>query len=240
MLKLITILSLSCLLAMNAEAACEKPYMFFDLGETLVDTDSHNYKPMFYYKLDANKYRDSEEYPTAKAYIDRLVSLGHKLGIMADIPGAWGVSYPAHDPVRDLPTAKILRTMDFIAGLIPEDEASWQGEAFDWSPFVKISGNGPGRIAQGHLVLPQTNEERKKTGSLVVFQRALEIARHAGCPAVFQGENEKEMVLAEKAGMVPFWVGHTLSGQFFLPPEQAKAYVENYRPSEWRGMATIQ
>jgi|GEM_PF-5456791 len=239
MLKLITILSLSFLLALNAEAGCLKPFVFFDLGETLVDTDTNKYKPMFYYKLDANKYRDAGEYPTAKNYVDRLVSLGHELGIIADIPGAWGVNYPANNPVRDLPTAKILRTMDFLAGLIPEDEASWTGEAFDWSPFVKITGEGPNRLAQGLVILPQTNEERKKNGSLVVFQRALEIAKHAGCAALFQGESEKEMILAEKAGMIPYWVGHTISGQFFLPAEQTKNYVDSYRTGDWHGKRSV-
>jgi hypothetical protein len=238
MLKLITILSLSFLLAMKAEASCAKAYMYFDLGQTLVDTDTNNYNPMFYFKLDANKYRDGREHPTSKSYVDELVKLGHKLGILADIPGAWGVNYPAQDPVRDLPTAKVLRTMDFLAGVILEDGASWAGEAFDWSPFVMIHGQGAARIAHGRLLLPQTNEERKKTGSLVVFERAQKIAKDAGCQAVFQGEQEKEMESAEKAGMIPFWVGHTISGQFFLGAEQIDDYVSSYRPGDWRGKST--
>ena len=236
MKKLITVLALSLLLAPGAEAAelCRRAFLYFDLGQTLVDTDTNQYNPMFYLKLNERDHSDAREFPSAKEYIDALADRGHQLGILADIPGDWGVNYPANEPVLDLPTAKVLRTMHFLAGLIPEDGASWAGEAFDWSPFVEITGEGAGRLALGRLFLPQSNSERKKVGSLAVFQRGVEAAKAQGCPAVFQGEQEKEMELAEKAGMIPYWVGHTVKGRFFLAPSEIAEYVRSFKPGAWR------
>ena len=239
MKKLLTILSLSLLLAPGAQAAelCRHAFIYFDLGQTLVDTDTNKYNPMFYFKLSERDHSDARYFPSAKEYIDELASRGHQLGILADIPGDWGVNYPVAEPVRDLPTAKVLRTMDFLAGLLPEDGASWQGVAFDWSPFVEITGEGAERLALGRLFLPQTNAERKKVGSLAIFHRALEAAKAQGCPAVFQGEQEKEMELAEKAGLIPYWVGNTVKGRFFLDPSQVDAYVRDFKPGAWRPRA---
>lgn len=237
MKKLFTILTLSILLAPGAEAAelCRRAFLYFDLGQTLVDTDTNQYNPMYYFRLNERDHSDARAFPTAKEYLDELAARGHQLGLLADIPGDWGVNYPENAPVRDLPTAKILRTMDFLAGLVPADEASWTGEAFDWSPFVEITGEGSERLALGRLFLPQSNAERKKVGSLAVFHRGVEAAKAQGCPAVFQGEQEKEMELAEKAGMIPYWVGHTVKGRFFLAPEEIGAYVRSYKPGAWRG-----
>jgi hypothetical protein len=238
MMKLITLLALSFLFVLDAEAtasSCKKAHLYFDLGQTLVDTDTHKYKPMFYFRLNAHQHSEAAFFPSAREYLEELVWRGYKLGLLADIPGDWGVNYPAAEPVRHLPTAKVLRTMAFLAGQHPEDNASWEGQPFDWSPFARIHGNGADRFVTGRVFLPQSNAERKKAGSLALFQRAVEAAGAEGCPALFQGEQEKEMELAEKAGMIPFWVGNTVRGQFFLQPEDIAAYIRDYKAGGWRG-----
>lgn len=237
LIALVLLASTTASLAAQAQGTCHQPMMFFDLGQTLVDTDTNKYNPMFYYRLDAREHSDARDFPTAKEYLDTLVARGHKLGLLADIPGDWGVNYPANAPILDLPSAKAVRTMDFLAGVIPEDGASWTGTQFDWAPFVKIEGEGAARRAVGRLLLPQTNAERKGKGSGVLFERAMAIANAESCPAVFQGEQEGEMILAEKAGMIPYWVGHTQPGQFYLSPAEVNSYVKNFKPGAWRPSA---
>lgn len=218
----------------SAFANCAKPILFFDLGQTLVDTDTNKYNPMFYLKVDPKVFTDGNRFSDAKKYIDALVEAKFDLGLMIDIPGDWGVNYPLQEPIKNLPTAKLIRTMDFIAGIIPEDESGWTGEPFDWKPFVQIHGKGAERIFKGTFLASQTDTERKGKGSLVLFERAKKIADAQGCAAIYQGENEKEMILAEKAGMIPFWVGHTISGSFFLAPEKAVEYARDFQPGSWK------
>ncbi|RYZ97010.1 MAG: hypothetical protein EOP11_22625, partial [Proteobacteria bacterium] len=126
------LLSLALLLSNSAQAACEKPFVFFDLGQTLVDTDTNKYNPMFYYRLDAEKFSDAARYPDGKAYIDALTTQGFKVGLLTDIPGDWGTNYPPEAPVLDLMSAKVIRTMDFLSGKVPGDGSSWIGTPLDW------------------------------------------------------------------------------------------------------------
>jgi len=60
-------------------ASCNRPWIFFDLGDVLVDThdwDNLSYKP------------------GALAYVRSLRIRGYKLGLIVNIPESWGANQP--------------------------------------------------------------------------------------------------------------------------------------------------
>src|SRR4051812_25113627 len=90
-----------------APLAC--PFVYIDLGQTLVDTSTNNYNPMFYLKVDPS-FSDHDRFPSAKEYVEALVSETRSpLGMIVDVPEAWGSSQdPPLEPVSDYMTAKFL------------------------------------------------------------------------------------------------------------------------------------
>jgi hypothetical protein len=57
-----------------------------------------------------------------------------------------------------------------------------------------------------------------------MFERGKALAAQDGCDALYLGEDEKEMALADRAGMISFWVGHS-SSTFFLGPNDLNDYI---------------
>jgi hypothetical protein len=220
--------------------------MFFDLGQALVDTKTNNFNPMFLL-VPGPGFADGSRFATSKDYTDFLTQrLGLSLGLIVDVPGVWGTAQdPALEPIRNAAAAKFLRTQEFLLGKHPADESSFRAPNFDWSPFGELSGSGVSRTLTGRVFLPPTDAQRKTNGqdhrpnSTFLFQQAMGVAR--GCPVIYQSSIESEMALALRAGMIPFWVGHT-SKSFYLPPEQINAYIQFARqprpagsPEFWRG-----
>lgn len=201
-------------------AVCKKNWVFFDLGNTIVDTKTfdervkppkkkiNKFNPMFYL-VDADKSEYGSQYQHAKEYVDALVQAGHKLGTIIDVPEEWGPT----------PAQKIAKTKKFLSG-DPTEQTSW-GDKFnsklDWLPF------------DGRILLPQTKAERKDQGSLVLFERARDAAAKEGCVAVYQGENDDQMDMAERGGVIPFRVGLTFKKRFYLPVTDVDTYVSKYK-----------
>ncbi|MBX9766805.1 MAG: hypothetical protein K2X47_06000, partial [Bdellovibrionales bacterium] len=160
---------------------CTKPWVFFDLGQTIVDTDTNKYNPMFYM-------------PNAYEYVQSLNKLGHKTGMIIDIPEQWGRDTAELKAIKDLATAKWIRILKFLAGEIPADETSWKGRAFELRHFGAFTGLGPkGQLQpstkfEGQVVVPMKDSERKDTGNPIVFVRALALADKASCEAVYMSE----------------------------------------------------
>jgi hypothetical protein len=224
-------------------------WVFFDLGNTIIDTKTHNYNPMFYMQeLQAKdmygnfKWKDGKEYQSAREYIQALQKKSFQLGLLTDVPEEWGLNYPPENPIKDLPSAKILRLIDFLGGKVLADKTSWKkGEAaWDFSPFGKFIGKDENRVFKGALFLPQKNIERKNKASKVLFERGLAWAAQSSQKdkiiALYIGEDLEEMQLAEEAGMIPFQVGVSSTKYFYPPPEKIAWYAENYEKGRWRGL----
>lgn len=96
-----------------APPACAKPWIYFDLGNTIVDTSTFDYAKILYM-------------PGAKDYLQKLEADGYPLGLIVNIPESWGAT----------PAAKLQALKDFV-------NAAWVNEAddepglapFDWAPF---------------------------------------------------------------------------------------------------------
>src|SRR4051812_9842923 len=96
---------------------CPKAWVFFDLGNTIVDTKTYKYKPMFYMRdISAQAsdgsylWKDGNNYKSAREYLNKLKEDSFILGMLIDIPERWGTQWPLNNPVKDVPTARILRT----------------------------------------------------------------------------------------------------------------------------------
>jgi hypothetical protein len=240
-----------CLLAhaYNRRSLRKNTWIFFDLGNTLIDTKTHNYKPMFWMRehhakdmYGKYKWHDDKKYTSARDYILDLKRKSFQLGMLTDIPEEWGINYPPENPVKDLATAKIVRLIDFLAGKVPSDKSSWKDgeEPWDYSPFGKFLGKNEDRIFRGSLFLPQKNTERKNKSSKVLFERGLAHARQNNkaqkIKALYIGEDMEELQLAEDSGMIPFQVGVTSKKYFYPPAEKIDWYVKNYQKGLWRGL----
>jgi hypothetical protein len=215
--------------ARPAYADCVRPWIYFDLGGTLVDSNTHHYDPMYYVRV-PESFLDHRDYPTARHYIDALVKRGYILGLITDVPPAWGVNYPPEAPIQNRGTARLIRTMDFLAGRLPEDSSRWEDPlfaSFDWLAFGKFRHGvnaGPQRIFDGRILLPHTLDERKDSNSLVLFERARRAAAARGCRAIFQGDSLNETQLAEKAGLPAYHVGTPGLDSYYLPISEIDSY----------------
>lgn len=190
---------------------CPHPFVFFDLGQTVIDTATNKYNPMFLM-------------PGAGEYMARLRQRGIPMGIISDIPQAWGRDTADVSMIQDLPTAKWVRTLYFLQGRYPADKTSWMGAVLDPTNFGQFVGQGPGLLFRGRVLQPMNDTERKRNGSMVLFQRARAMAAECGCRAIFLGEDASEIALAHRAGISAFWVGHDGGPSFYLPVEQIDTY----------------
>lgn len=90
--------------ASPAQAACEHPWIFFDLGNTLIDQE----RPGGW-----------GYYPAAESYLRDLKGKHYRLGLIVNIPGGWGETH--EERLASLKNA-------IVSNWTPEEAA-----AFDWS-----------------------------------------------------------------------------------------------------------
>lgn len=145
----------------GTERGC--PVVYFDLGETLVhtaDDGSTGYQP------------------GAAAYLRTLRERHIRIGLITNVPPAWGTT----DAER-------------AARLKKEVDATWRGSApFAWKDFGD------------RILTPRTEAERKPAPAL--WQRAKAQSGNAGrCRLVYQAETAAEVRVAASLGFVPYQVG---------------------------------
>lgn len=214
-----SVLALGVFLAFNTTPAfsasnsvCKKSHVYFDLGDTLVDTKTYGFDPVFYL-------------PGAAELLDQLAKKGHPLGLITDVPVTWGDAYPIASPIRDRDSAQVLHLIDFVDGRIPDSGASWRAgdEPFQWNYFGSFTGTGTNRVFHGRILLPHALEERKDTGNPVLFVRALEIAQQSHCSAVYLSEDPVQLEVARQAGFSVFLVRFEAGLPVFPSVQQIEA-----------------
>lgn len=212
--SLVSITFASAEATQEPRSSCRAAWVYFDLGQTLIDTDTYKYDPMFYL-------------PEAREYVEAVIKAGHPVGLIIDIPEKWGRDYPPNAEIKDLATVKVLRTMQFVQGIVPSDHSSWRkgDQPFEWQYYGAFRGEGPDLLFNGRILVPLNNRERKDTGNPVLFERAKAQAAKEGCPILYLSEEPKQLEVARKTGLAVFQVGVTLPGHFFLPVEQIEDYV---------------
>jgi hypothetical protein len=213
------------LLSSTALAApCAKPWLMFDTGNTLIKVPKlPNGDPDF---------DNLSNLPGVLEYLKAIDDAGYPLGIVVNLGATDGDGVPAANPR----TSQVVYVTDFIA-------SGWvDPQPFPWFRFGTVEGAAAARRFFGRIYLGRSKEERKPAiGPKSVFQQAFQAARDAGCPAVFFGESEEEMVASEKVGFIPFWVGHTDHSydeshpdRFWLRPELIAKYVKGYKKGLWK------
>ncbi|MBC7691760.1 MAG: hypothetical protein H7222_08315 [Methylotenera sp.] len=208
----------------QASASCAKPWIFFDVGDTLVNAspDPKNLGHM----------KDERYVKGALPYLSQLKKKGYTLGLISNIPPTWGDEGEFHQ-VPDKRTRQLL----FAQKSFQQDWKKGEPE-FDWSFFGKIKGSGNHRIFEGRIFFPNHISERKPlTCSECILNRGLESAKAAGCQAIYIGESQAEMNAAEKAGFVPFWYRADSQNAKFLPLNRIKDYVAHYHAGDWKESA---
>ncbi|MBI3534333.1 MAG: hypothetical protein HY072_02430 [Deltaproteobacteria bacterium] len=208
---------------------CKRPWIFFDLGETLIATyiDDND---------KTNDYKNMKYLDGAFEYLQELEKLNYPIGLIVDVPEKWGTEPEYKADYADIMSAKIRRTMDFVEGKIPADGSSWSKNpgdlAMDWhffGNFVKVKKYKNKQQFRGKILLPRTKEERKSDGSTVLFERAKDMAMVRKCKVLYMGEVAEQMELAKKAGVIPFRVGHDWPTSFFLPVEKIQEYIDTHK-----------
>lgn len=165
----------------SAFADCERPFLFFDLGNTLVDTRTYKFEKIIYM-------------PGAFTYIAELKRRGYSLGLIANIPESWGSTR----------AEKLATLRKFISDRWADPNPMiW--DAFDLG-----------------ILIPLKNSERKPAP--VLFNQAMALAQQTHCKAIYEGEEDQEMVAAHNAGMFPFKVGR--ADRFYLPIDEIDDFVK--------------
>jgi hypothetical protein len=200
------------LLATAQAAGCERPWIFFDTGETLIAVPKD--------------YKNMQNEPGVEQYLQDLKAGGYPLGLIVNIPEEWGEGIPG----KDLVTRRVIYFRQFLA------EGWKEGAApFPMELFGKMKGQGANRKFQGRVFFPVHNSDRKPaicpTCALSV---AFAAARRAGCPALYVGEDAAEMAAAESIGFIPFQVGHSDGENFYLGAEKIPEYMKSYTPGRWK------
>ena len=206
------------------QSVCKKPYLFFDVGGTLVDTDTHKFNPMLL-ATDAD------------SYLKSVKKHGYPMGIVSDVPEVWGRDLPDVKTIQHYPTAKWMRFLNFMRGKYPDDKASWKGPKLNPRYFGSFKGAGSNLHFEGRVFLPSTTAERKKNGSSILYDRAYQMAQAAGCKAVYLSSDEKEMEPARKAGLIPFLVGAKDHASRYLPVGEIDKFVATQSAAENLGPA---
>ncbi|MGZ3693558.1 MAG: hypothetical protein ACXWQO_05165 [Bdellovibrionota bacterium] len=215
------VMSLFCFVSLTstAEAAgCTHPWIYFDTGETLVAVPPD--------------YKNMSNEPGMEKYLGQLQDQGNPLGLVVNVPEDWGDEIP----VTNLLARRVLYTQQFF-------REGWLAGAaeFPWGFFGKIEGTGKNRTFKGHVFFPTKNSDRKPAVCpTCALNLAFDEAHAAGCPAIYEGEDAKEMEAAEQIGFIPFQVGHTDSANFYLLPEKVQTYLKNYVPGRWKQGIRIQ
>ncbi len=96
---------------------CERPYIFFDLGNTLVDTKTYDFKKVVYM-------------PGAYDYLRELKSHGYPLGLIVNIPESWGTTHEE----------KMTALQNFIANLwVDSNPMRW--DIFDAGVLIPMNNS---------------------------------------------------------------------------------------------------
>jgi FMN phosphatase YigB (HAD superfamily) len=170
-------------LSHSAHADCDLPWVFLDLGaNTVIDTSDDTFDKVRYM-------------PGAHEYLQNLRNKGYHVGLLVNIPEAWGKTQEE----------KFEATKKFIAG-------EWDDAIpLDWDQFDL------------GVAFPPTNAQRKPAPYL--FDQAMKRAQEAGCEAVYQTALPEEVPAANKAGMVGIQVGvGTYDGSFYYPEARLRAH----------------
>ena len=192
----------------GAKAACEKTWLFFDLGEnTLLYTGSH------YPANDPHgDLVDMHYLPGVRAYLLDLIQKGYSVNLLVNIPEGWGVE-------------GLEEYMNRPADPTTGDPGGWRLGAtpFDWNFF-------------GTIVVPLVNENRKPqhsdlpfaSGELWLYREAMQHVP-AGCDALLQTGIKEEIVAAEASGMFA-WRHSDEGNQISLMPEsQFQNFIDSHR-----------
>ncbi len=107
---------------------CDAGWIYFDLGNTLIDTTDWDHLKYF---------------PETQAYLAQALKLGFHLGLITNVPEAWG-----KDAAEKIARLKTEVQMGFKE----------PGTGFDWTPFEEI-------------FVPLNDSERKPAP--ILFERAL-------------------------------------------------------------------
>lgn len=170
-----------------------KTWVFFDLGNTLIDTSDFSHQRYM---------------PNAQMYLKALRSHGFAIGLTLNIPESWGSTG----------IGKFAEIVRFIDGKRKNSapHADWADSSeFDWNDFDD-SG----------VLFPYFNTERKPGPTL--FLRALSIA--SPCGALFQGEDDAEIQMANSVGLSTYKVGQP-NQSFYAPIETIESLVKAKRTS---------
>jgi hypothetical protein len=205
------------LAAEPAEGA--KPWLFFDLGDTVIRTPSD---PQTHdgFNFHWMRFKDADGTPTdSHAYLTKLAKLGYKIGMITNIPQEWGdpelkkakAWLAETDPEKRAHLAMALTEIkrgviaDFFQGKGPGDPADhprrWNDPLhpdMEWGMFpLNLS------------LIPFLTEYRKpdhgpptSDRQLYLFAEAVHRAARAGARALYQGENKFEVAAAQQAGML--------------------------------------
>lgn len=200
---------------------CDKAFVFFDLGDTLIDTHTHDYNPMFLHQ-------------NTLEHLNLLKANGHPLGLITDVPESWGRDQTDVLKIKDYFTAKLKRLINFIDGHYPSDKSSWLGPKFNWAFFGSFEPRDQKNSLDnmrfnGRIILPLKTSERKRNGGTIMYQRARLLAAQMHCEAIYETADDKEIEPAYHAGLIPFWVGHEFPDSYFMPLDKIKAIVESRR-----------
>lgn len=205
---------------------CQKPWLFFDLGNTIVATPLD--KPAADPTSDIERiywtrYRHDHIMRDALWYLEDLKSKGYPIGLLVNIPESWGdedgslVQSMESDPnpisrahkEANLSRLKVAAISDYFLGHGPGDPP---GQGGRWRDPNHAEGMNWGVFPAGNTLVPFHNRNRKPRNlpftedSLYLFRKGVQMAAAQGCPAVYLGEEKAEMAAARAAGMKPFHV----------------------------------
>ena len=134
-------------------------------------------------------------FPNVKSYLSQLKKNHFRMGLIVNLPEAWGKTREA----------KITALKSFI-------KDHWvDARPMDWSDF------------ELGILVPENDLQRKPAPHL--FLEALATAKREGCPALYQGESQREIIAAQSAGMLAYEVSKSKKvSQSFLNVEQLRQF----------------
>jgi FMN phosphatase YigB (HAD superfamily) len=122
---------------------CRKAHVYFDLGNTLVDTRTFDFKKVLWM-------------PGAREYVASLKELGYPMGLLVNVPDTWGAT-------REL---KVARTKAFIAELWSDEQPIvWE----DFTEGLRVPPSDAQRKPDPFLFV-EAVDSAAAAGCPVVFQ----------------------------------------------------------------------
>jgi FMN phosphatase YigB (HAD superfamily) len=132
--------------------------------------------------------------PGAHAYLQELRDKGYHVGLLVNIPEAWGKTQE-----EKLKTTKSVLASEWVDSI-----------PLDWDQFDL------------GVAFPPTDAERKPAPYL--FNQAVQRAHEADCDAVYETTLPEEIPAANQAGMVGIYLGTgDYDGSFYYPEARLRA-----------------